>query len=847
MAQDVATGELRNRTNWYAKSMEHIRTLHSGNINMSQKAELDASSILGPHATPRDYDTFRYLLFLEDIREDLTKGVERVVGVDLNEVHTELNATYTDAKMHAPEALNMLDRHTKLMRSLHDLLVSEADMTPSGRQFYYPHQIVDYFRTDKPGSGPAGVRIGRGPGSVRNKRGGTYRDVNWNYVDVMEKYLAETYTHLSRIKSVKELLQSADVRANPGVYLDAEGKPVVSAKGEVPQGFVKRNAISGMNRVRATSLVERYMGEVMDFSNIDDWAKTMKIDPADLRSEIARLFGSEQKFMERVGEERLNNKANEYIIPRELAETLDAEISALNKSDRGSTLAKTTKWWKTMALNAAPFRLNLRNIYGDAERAYIQFGNDFLNPEIWKQVAADTHAYYSKKQSSPHMDRMFDNAISSSGMWHQETAMSLRDPRFYELQHGQNMQKPEQVLRWIKNTLRKIPEYSAEREDIFRGVIYQMNLIRHARGEPMLHGIANKDMVAGLLADGTPDRAAALIARESLGDYGRMTASEQKVRQAMIPFYGWLKSNTLFWTGLTRAMAEGRAQGAGARASKAAMLRGAAVTLGAMGAVRAYNEVVQGELEEQLPESVRRTTHLILGRDDEGRIQTISFNDALDDFLTYLGADQAIPEAYAVMRGTLSGEEYARRLQEDALMFGAVPGKGVVKTAVTQMGPWIQSPISLLAGKRLFPDPFNPSDIPPEQRASSVRDILAMGALPTDFPIKGQAYQPTTELYDIPRQAGYRSSRPGSIAEERGALSRYENDIVKKLGRAQQELNDLNGRYTRMRGEVANRQLRPGEREAALKAMEEQRDMMIQNVQDLAGRLNRLREVTSGR
>lgn len=848
VAQDPVTGELRNRTDLNAKHMESIRTMASARVNKDQMAELDVTAIIGPKATPADYDAFRYLLNLEDMREDMSRGTARMIGGDLNSLHAELNKTYADVSANNPEALNMLDRHVKLMRALHDIKVTEAGMSPSGRQFYYPHQIVDYFKDAGRGSGiPAGIKTGKGPASVRYKRGGTYRDVNWNYIDVMEKALAEDYTNLSRVKTVLEMLQSADVRANPGLYLDEAGKPVVSIKGEIPKGFKYYNAMNGMQRVRATSLVERMMGEVMDMAGIDEWANTMKINRGDLGNEIARLFGSEQKFMEMVGEQQIRNKAHEYLIPEELAATLDAEVRNLNKLDRGSTFSKTTKWWKTLALNAAPFRLNLRNIYGDGERAYIQFGNEFVKELVDSRLWSDTYAYYKNKQSSPHMNAMLDNAISSSGMWAQETALSLKDPRFFELQHAQKLGKPQEMLKAGIRILKKIPEASAMREDIFRGAIYQMNMKRYANGGEMLSGIANKDMVAGLLRDDpSGSRAAALIAREALGDYGRMTMSEQKIRSGLIPFYGWLKTNSMFWGGLTKAMAEGSTQGAGARASKAALVRGAAVTMGVMASIRAWNETVHGDLEEELPESKRRTTHIILGRDDEGKVMSITMNDALDDFLSYLGADQAIPEAFAVMRGTLSAQEYANRLREDALLFGYLPGKGVVKTGLTQMGPWLQAVPILAANKRMFPDPFNPSDIPPEQKASSVRDLLAMGALPTDFPIKGQVYQPTTEFYDIPKQMGFSRTRPNSMAEEMGVMTRYENDIVRKLGLAEKNLNDLNGRYSRMRGDVSNRQLKPGQREAAVSAMEAQRNKMISEVKDLAERLNRLREVTKG-
>jgi hypothetical protein len=155
-----------------------------------------------------------------------------------------------------------------------------------------------------------------------------------------------------------------------------------------------------------------------------------------------------------------------------------------------------------------------------------------------------------------------------------------------------------------------------------------------------------------------------------------------------------------------------------------------------------------------------------------------------------------------------------------------------------------------MAKKRFFPDPFNPSDIPPEQFASSIRDILGVGALgldkfATDVDLTGgQVFQPTTTFFDVPRQLGFRRTSTPTMMQEAGAGSRYEAEMVKQIGRLEKSLQDLEGRYDRLRGGEANRQLDPEARENMVQAMEVQRDKQIQELKDLVARYKRLREAT---
>jgi hypothetical protein len=68
--------------------------------------------------------------------------------------------------------------------------------------------------------------------------------------------------------------------------------------------------------------------------------------------------------------------------------------------------------------------------------------------------------------------------------------------------------------------------------------------------------------------------------------------------------------------------------------------------------------------------------------------------------------------------------------------------------------------------------------------------------------------------------------------------------MIKQLGRIEQEMNDLEGRYSRLVGGEANRQLDPEARTKMAEALTRQREKLIEQYKELAGRYQRLTEAT---
>jgi hypothetical protein len=332
-------------------------------------------------------------------------------------------------------------------------------------------------------------------------------------------------------------------------------------------------------------------------------------------------------------------------------------------------------------------------------------------------------------------------------------------------------------------------------------------------------GAANRELVKGLLDAKLYESTSGYISREMLGDYGNLTPREQVWRSGLIPFYSWMKINAPGWYRMVEnAVKEGQG-GALGRASAMATAKGLALVVGAASAIRVYNETVHGDIEEKLPLNVRRGTHIIL-KDGDGKAHVMTVSDAMDDLFTMAGLDNAVPEAFSIMRGTLTPSEYWARRQKEGLFGGVLPGKGLAKQTILSLGPPAQVVGQLLAKKRFFPDPFNPVDIPEEQMPTAWRDVLGVSALWPDRALSGAlddyVAQPTPfplSPSGVTRALGIRQYNTPSILMDGGA-TQYESDLIKQLQRVDAEIRAMKGRAGREKAGLSNRQLDDATRDA---------------------------------
>jgi hypothetical protein len=251
----------------------------------------------------------------------------------------------------------------------------------------------------------------------------------------------------------------------------------------------------------------------------------------------------------------------------------------------------------------------------------------------------------------------------------------------------------------------------------------------------------------------------------------------------------------------------------------------AATTLG-LATMRAWNETVFGEYEDEIGEDTRRQSLIIVPdvkhflatgefiplRKPDGDIATWAMRDALDDFWTVTGFDRVVPEAMAILRGTLTTEEAARRHLDRQ---GAFNWKAPVRYAINQLGPVVQGPMAAV-GMRTFPDPFDPYQVAPDQRVDAVLEMTGLKGIPGMTPVTefatndvmnwGQVYQPRNNVLDVFESVGFKSHASPSMMTESG-MNRYKADLVKRLERVEAEIQATEGRMDREFSGVSNRSL----------------------------------------
>lgn len=845
----------KSRTRFFAPVIDRIRTLHGQTRNAKEEARKTVTALF-QNLDPKEYDIVNRYLWARDAHENVLRGMEHRPGFNAKTVAEEVNY-WADKLKDNPDAQLAVDSYKRLMNAIAQRRVAHGLMSGENmREWYYPHMLVDFIAEQ-----PKKVNVGFGglryklPGSYR-KRKGSARDVNTQLIDTMERYITDDALAIRQLETLKEIGSRYDIRHNP------KSGFTLGERDQIPAGYTKYDISRGFSRLRAGSVAERYLAEMIDFGGLDELAKHYGLDPVEFRKSLETIGITDPgSLANKLGSSKAASKPGpEYIIPEELARTLESSIDQMNKAELRGLSEKGVRAWKTLVLNAAPVRYNVRNLIGDVQRMYVQFGNDAFDTKVWSDVFRSVHNYYRKGEIDGLMQDMLDGGVTSSTRIQSEYALSDINPHLRQLEHGLDTSNLKLVARKIARVMSVIPETSAAREDIVRGVVLEMNKRRLARGDKPLTGAVDRELVRGLMDAGEARRAVAYISRESLLDYGNFTQRENRWRNGVLPFYAWAKGNFKFWNTIAkRTFTEGLKGDTGdqlARGSATAMMKGVAVTGVVLGTLRAWNDLVMGEWEEHLPENIKKTSHFIVPdmahwkRTGEfrplmenGRVTVWQSADALDDFMTMLGLDTVAPEAMSVVRGTLTREEMWNRQREHAGW-----GKGAARSLLNQIGPREQLLTQGVLGKRLFPDPLNPSDIPPEQRLSSIRDVLGLGAIPGVEGIVGAAhpggdvFQPTTKVHDIPRQLGLRSVQEPTILQEggfagRAPLTPYEADLVKRIQQKQFELRDLEGRMKRELEEKANRQITGEQRDVNFQQRMLALQRLVDDIKMLAERL----------
>lgn len=395
----------------------------------------------------------------------------------------------------------------------------------------------------------------------------------------------------------------------------------------------------------------------------------------------------------------LGGRRKEWVIPVELAATLDRAGTQITKEPYQQLHSKMLVAWKMhVLLNPRRwFKYNLRNTTGDAEPVLVAM------PEAFREVVPTVRELYEVFRTT----RTPTGAVADF--------MEMGGPQ--GLLQAQEMGQVDQLGAFLRLVDKKPGIKDAAfgywkgarlstdfRESILRVAAYKVflrQIMADPQGRPKTFGASIPEEV---MAIKDPKRRAFKLQNELLGAYDQITELGRWMRGNAYPFWSWVEINFGRNVRLMKnAAREGRAGRAGAvGAAKAGLgyVRFAVMASTLWAALQAYNNLRFPEEEKDLPKDVRARPHLIFGRNKDGTVNYIGRLGAFSDFLEWFGANAA-PEAVSDF---LNGRRSIKEILQDA-------AKQPVNKIVQGLHPLWKMGTELTTGRKLFPDVFKPGRI----------------------------------------------------------------------------------------------------------------------------------------
>ena len=428
------------------------------------------------------------------------------------------------------------------------------------------------------------------------------------------------------------------------------------------------------------------------------------LDPAVAQALRDEVHGDAKQLLAIGGEKYM------MVLPTELALTLNSLHSTRDVGMLDILFATPMrKWKKWVLINPRRIvRYNLNNLSGDMDaviagkpKALLKMG-----PAVKELYAVMLRG---EEPSQTYKDAVW-RGVFDSGLTVQEISEINEFEGFNHIVE----QKGELSTKRIMQLWRGMQRVTWFRENWLRYAAYLDYVERLEAGESQEsigYGASLPKIV-----DAVPDLKdrGALLARDLLGDYGRVSHYGMEIRRKYIPFWSWMEINTKrYWRLGSNGFSQGVLSGIGATTHAAASIgvRTAAFGVGKTstlylrmailyGMVSLYNHLAYGDEEDELDPITRGRLHVNLGRTEDGKIQTLRFNGAVGDALDWFGWGDAVFMATEVEKGRAGYHDVVKAIL-----------KAPVNKLLNALTPVVKLPIELISGKRLYPDIFKPRQI----------------------------------------------------------------------------------------------------------------------------------------
>lgn len=697
------------------------------------------------------YVLFNRLVFALDLhwratnlKDSAGNAITLPAGLNAAETKAEVSrlGTLLAASPHAALLQKAIEQHRALVKQVAEDLKSRELLAADhlANPYYFPHLTLEKQGPDNKIEqrelSPARVR----PGTEADFRGyletpvGSKKAIEQDYVRAMYYHLVQVGAHNFKADAVRDYFRPYDIKTT----VERRAKELTKERGQpvtweqafneefAPRGYVKygtdsRDAFPTLTINR--DLLARRLG--------------VMLTSGDLHAQLKALHQTGVKLLpEDIRESLTQGERETWIVPSRVAEALRGIGDRLSAQDNAvEAAAKWTlgvwKGWK-LFMPMSHFRYEYGNVVADTEKLLSSSPGTF---KYLPRAAKELRAFWQGGPPSADLQAALKegviNAITAQEM------DSLTRQKAFEAFETRSQKAWDMVKRRGSSILYQpataalglgdfsTPELSALREAITRYAHYQGNLeALRAGARPAYGGAYWKNIEA--MTDSRPGandaavRKAAAISKATFGDYGDLSVLGQHARDQFIPFYSWMEINFRYHANLLRNLRDMVREGEGpaaAQAGKAVALAGASFTARTAGgialrlalpylALALWNASGdRDELEKLLSEEDRRRTHLILGRDAQGKVNVVYGNTALMDVMKWVSG----PKFAQAMGGWLHGKTdftTAAAAWRDAIL------PDLANNSVGSFGPYFKIPYTLASGKAVFPDVTDQRTVP---------------------------------------------------------------------------------------------------------------------------------------
>jgi N12 class adenine-specific DNA methylase len=405
----------------------------------------------------------------------------------------------------------------------------------------------------------------------------------------------------------------------------------------------------------------------------------------------------------------MGGKYREFVVKEEVSLTLD---TAMQKKERGGIREANYRALNLMKqyLLIGPksiVKYNLRNITGDTDKTLAGNPKGFLQVP---KAGAQIYDLFINDNLSPELKEWYYRGGMQSTLQAQETG-EINNLKMFVNLHKKKTSITKIPYKMFMGYWKTARLSTDAREALLRyaNFLEYVEQMKKNKGKPENYGASVPEHVDAL--DNIYDKAFKL-SNELLIAYDQTSVIGQELREGWSPFWSFTEGNIKTYIQIFKnasrdediSKAVGRkVLGTVALKSPLIAIRVGSLALKAsslMIALQAWNLLVMGDEEDDLPEDVKRRLHITLGRKSNGDVLYFDRLGTLEDFMEWTGTDNLLYDFQDILNGKKTLKEIATEKPKEI-------GKKIAN--MSNMN--IKHVVEQVTGRKFFPDPFNPQKI----------------------------------------------------------------------------------------------------------------------------------------